>query len=85
MILFLSCFDLAAVAVTHPLLILSTVFMIDANVLYRSRNRTGEDEYSVHRFLIVCAVNSIERFLALTCPFFSSDRDYQTTTYNFFS
>jgi hypothetical protein len=71
MILVLSCFDLAVVAITHPFLIVSTI--------YFSQGESNEIIQATKKsiFSVVCASSmfalftlNIERFLALTCPFF---------------
>ena len=71
MILVLSCFDLAVVTITHPFLIVST--------LYFSQDKTNEmreaTRLSILYILYGCSFFALftlnaERFLALTCPFF---------------
>ena len=71
MILVLSCFDLAVVSITHPLLILSTILWsmeinhgeIEVTRAYTSNLLGG---FSTNALLTL----TIERFLALTYPFF---------------
>ena len=71
MILVLSCFDLAVVAIAHPLLILSTILWsmeiyhgeIENNRAYTTTLLGG---FSMFALLTL----TIERFLALTYPFF---------------
>ncbi len=71
MILILSLFDLAVVTITHPILILSTILWsmktyheeIAIAIIHTSSLLGG---FSVFALLTL----SIERFLALTCPFF---------------
>ena len=73
MILVLSYFDLAVVAFTHPILILSTM-------LWSMQVRTFDAEIEVLRLCTTIVVGSfsmsslltlnIERLLALACPFF---------------
>jgi hypothetical protein len=71
MIFVLSCFDLAVVTITHPFLIVST--------LYFSQDETNEiretTRVSIFYILYACSLFVLftlnaERFLALTCPFF---------------
>ena len=71
MILVLSCVDLAVVTVTHPLLMTSTI--------YFSREEIN-DIHEVTRVSVCFVLNgfsmsalftlNVERFLAITCPFF---------------
>ena len=71
MILVLSCFDLAVVSITHPLLILSTILWsmeinhgeIEVTRVYTSTLLGGFS-------MIALLTLTIERFLALTYPFF---------------
>ena len=71
MILVLSCFDLAVVTITHPVLILLTILWsmktyheeIDIAIMHTCTLLGG---FSMFALLTL----SIERFLALTCPFF---------------
>ena len=71
MILVLSCFDMAVVSIIHPLLISSTILWymgahhedIDATRINTSILLQG---FSMFALLTL----NIERFLALTCPFF---------------
>ena len=71
MILVLSCFDMAAVAIIHPLLILSTILWsmeiyhveIEYTRMYTNIILGG---FSMFALLML----TIERFLALTYPFF---------------
>ena len=70
MILVLSCFDLAVVTITHPLLIVSTI-SFSLEVI----NEICELTRAYISFILCgCSVFSlftlnVERFLALTCPF----------------
>ena len=71
MILVLSCFDLAVVSITHPLLILSTIlWSMEINhgeiEVTRVYTRTLLGGFSMIALLTL----TIERFLALTYPFF---------------
>ena len=71
MILVLSCFDLAVVAMTHPFLIVS--------IIYFSQGETNEIRNDTRKsiYFVVCGSSllalfmlNVERFLALMCPFF---------------
>ena len=71
MILVLSCFDLAVVSITHPFLIASTIYYFLQEV-----NEMLQDA-GVTVFLILCGLSlstlfmlNVERFLAITCPYF---------------
>ena len=70
MILVLSCFDLAVVIVTHPLLIASTIYFSLQEV-----NEKYEDARLFISFVLYCfsmfalLTLNMERFLALTRPF----------------
>ena len=71
MILVLSCFDLAVVIITHPFLIVSTIYYS-----LNHANRLWMDTRISISF-ILCGFSmtallmlNIERFLALTCPYF---------------
>ena len=70
-ILVLSCFDMAVVTITHPLLIASTIYFS-----YEKIPRTFENiRIGTSYILSACSMFSLftlngERFLALTCPFF---------------
>ena len=70
MILVLSCFDLAVLIITHPLLIVSTIYFSQGEI-----NEVREDTRKSISF-VVCGsamfaliTLNVERFLALTCPF----------------
>ena len=70
MIVVLSCFDLAVVIVTHPVLIVSTIF-------WSVQTYPREIAIAIRTCLLLAGFSmfallmlSIERFLALTCPFF---------------
>ena len=74
MILVLSCFDLAVVTITHPLLITSTIYYSFEDV--RRQNETWENIRIFVSFMLsgvsltaLLTLNG-ERFLALTCPYF---------------
>ena len=71
MILVLSCFDLAVVAITHPVLILSTILWsmeIYHGEIEDTRVYTNIFLGSFSTFALLTL--NIERFLALTYPFF---------------
>ena len=67
----LSCFDLAVVAITHPFLITSAVYYSLEDV-----NKTREHTrklltFTLYGFSMFALLTlNVERFLALTCPFF---------------
>ena len=71
MVLVLSCFDLAVVSITHPLIITSTI------QLPTERDQATREGRRVFISVILCSFSmcalfmlNIERFLALTWPFF---------------
>ena len=70
MILVLSCFDLAAVAIVHPLLVLSTMVwaLRPSREIYHIRILTTIHLAGFSMFALLTL--NIERFLALTFPFF---------------
>ena len=71
MILVLSCFDLAVVIITHPLLIASTIYfsLQEVNEIYEIAK--GSISLLLHGFSMFALFTlNIERFLALTRPFF---------------
>ena len=71
MILVLSCYDMAVVTITHPLVIVSTIYFTCEKI-----PRTFEVIRIVTSYILsACSMFSLftlnaERFLALTCPFF---------------
>ena len=70
-ILVLSCFDLAVVAVTHPVLILSTILWSIES--YYEEIRITRIHASIMLggcSMFALLTLNIERYLALTCPFF---------------
>jgi hypothetical protein len=71
MILVLSCFDLAVVTITHPLLIVSTINFSQLEI-NEIRLLTEKSIYFVvdGSSLIALFTLNVERFLALICPFF---------------
>ena len=70
MVLLLSCFDLAVVTITHPFLIVSTIyFSQEKNHIYENtRNYISSILYGSSMFSLFML--NVERFLALRCPFF---------------
>ena len=71
MILVLSCFDLAVVTITHPFLIVFTIYFSQGEI-----NEIREATRKNINF-VVCGCSmfalftlNVERLLALTCPFF---------------
>ena len=73
MILVLSCFDLAVVTITHPLLIVSTIYFSQGEIneiLHESSTKQSMYFILHGSSLIVLFTLNVERFLALTCPFF---------------
>ncbi len=71
MILILSCFDLVVVTVTHPLLLLSTITMYLGDVSeLREKIRLHICILLQGFSMISLFVLNIERFLAITYPFF---------------
>ncbi len=71
MILVLSCVDLAVVAITHPLLIASTIHF-SLEEIDKVREVTRKSTYIIVFGSSISALFTlnVERFLALTCPFF---------------
>jgi hypothetical protein len=71
MILVLSCFDLAVVAITHPLLIVSTIYISQAEINeIREITRTSISFILYGCSMFALLTLNVERFLALTRPFF---------------
>ena len=71
MILVLSCFDLAVVIVTHPFLIASTIYFSLREVNERYDKARLFISFVLYCFSMFALVTlNIERFLALTRPFF---------------
>ena len=70
-ILVLSCFDLAVVSITHPFFITSTIYYFLEDVDEIRRNTRISITFMLYGFSIsaLFALN-VERFLALTCPYF---------------
>ena len=73
MILVLSCFDLAVVTITHPLMISTTIYVSseetsDARLDSRVTTSIGYVLYGSSMSALFML--NVERFLALTCPFF---------------
>ena len=73
MILVLSCFDLAVVTITHPFLIVATIFFSLQEI--NGNNEISELTRNSISFVVYGSSMSalftlnVERFLALTCPF----------------
>ena len=71
MILILSCFDLAVVTITHPLLIASTIYYSREEInVVRENARKFISFILCHLSIFALFTLNIERFLALTRPFF---------------
>ena len=70
-ILVLSCFDFAVVSITHPLLITSTIYY-SLNEISKTRDDIkGSISFLLCGFSMTALLTlNIERFLALTCPYF---------------
>ena len=67
----LSCFDLAVVTITNPLLIVSTTYFSQGEINEVRRLTDKSICFVVHgSSLTVLFTLNVERFLALTCPFF---------------
>jgi hypothetical protein len=71
MIFVLSCFDLAVVTITHPLLIMSTI-SVPLGEINEICERTRISIYFVvcNSSMFALFTLNVKRFLALTCPFF---------------
>ena len=73
MILVLSCFDLAVVTVTHPLMISTTIYVSSeetSEARLDSRVTTSIGYVLYGSSMSALFMLNVERFLALTCPFF---------------
>ena len=71
MILVLSCFDLAVVAINHPLLILSAIFCSYSDCSKPGEQVRGHIYNALYAFSMAALVTlNIERFLGLTFPIF---------------
>ena len=71
MIFVLSCFDVAVVAITHPFLIVSTIFFSLGEIdEIRELTRVSISFILHGSSLFALFTVNVERFLALTCPFF---------------
>ena len=71
-ILILSCFDLAVVVVTHPLLIVSSIYFSVEEEVSTIRDTT-KDFIFINLYgwsMVALFTLNAERFLAITCPFF---------------
>ena len=70
-ILLLSCFDLAVVAITHPFLITSTIYYFLEDVTEIREYTRKFLSYILNAFsMFALLILNVERYLALTCPFF---------------
>ena len=71
-ILILSCFDLAVVVVTHPLLIVSSIYFSVEEEVSTIRGTTKKIiSFNLYGFSMIALLTlNVERFLAITCPFF---------------
>ena len=71
-ILILSCFDLAVVVVTHPLLVVSSVyFSVEEEVSTIRDTVKILISFNLYGFSMMALLTlTVERFLAITCPFF---------------
>ena len=86
MILVLSCFDLAVVAIAHPLLILSTILW--SIEIYHGEIEAGHTDiiykYTFGRFFNVCAINADYRTIpGPNLSIFSSNCSHQRKTFTF--
>ena len=71
MILVLSCFDLAVVVVTHPFLIITTIyFSLEEIGTIRETIRMIIFVYLHGSSMLALFTLNVERFLAIVCPFF---------------
>jgi hypothetical protein len=72
MILVLSCFDLAVVSITHPFLIVCTIYFFICEETDEVREARRVSIFFLLYFSSMFALFTlnVERFLALTCPFF---------------
>ncbi len=71
MILVLSCFDLAVVTITHPLLISSTIYFPREEIKRIRENGRTSIAFILNGFSMTALFTlNVERFLAITCPFF---------------
>ena len=71
MILVLSCFDLAVVTITHPLLISSTIYFPREEIKRIWENGRTSIAFILNGFSMTALFTlNVERFLAITCPFF---------------
>jgi hypothetical protein len=71
MILVLSCFDLAVVTISHPFLIVSTIYFSQGEInKIRERTRMSMSFVVYGSSMFALFTLNVERLLALTCPFF---------------
>ena len=67
----LSCFDLVVVAITHPFLITSAVYYSFEDVNETRKHTRKLLTFTLYGFSMFALLTlNVERFLALTCPFF---------------
>ena len=71
MILVLSCFDLAVVTITHPIFIVSTIYFSQGEIDEIREDTRKSICFAVYgSSLFALLTLNVERFLALTRPFF---------------
>ena len=71
MILVLSCFDLAVVVVTHPVLIVATIYFSLEEINATHENARKFISFILYGLSMIALFTlNVERFLAITCPFF---------------
>ena len=71
MILVLSCFDLVVVVVTHPFLIVSTIYFSPKEVNATRENARKFISFILYGLSMIALFTlNVERFLAITYPFF---------------
>ena len=71
MIFVLSCFDLAVVIITHPFLLVSTIYYSHEDINRLRVNTRVSISFILCGFSMTALFTlNIERFLALTCPYF---------------
>ena len=70
-ILVLSCFDLAVVSINHPFLIKSTIYYCLDKITQIHEDIRGRISFILCGFSMTALLTlNVERFLALTCPYF---------------
>ena len=71
MILVLSCYDVAVVTISHPFLIVSTIYISQGEIdKIREDTRNNITHVLYASSMSALFTLNVERFLALTCPFF---------------